>query len=169
MRLCALAAVLSFAALIVSGCTSFETERSSRFVDESGDMVGVEYAHCEERDIPFVAPNGKTLAYKSKNAVRVTLPDGTDFTAYRNMSLAGILYKTLDGEWEYFEEGAACAVAQMDTDGKGYLLRFQGVLCMNEKVKEKKPKIVGSSTPHGFGRPSSGPPDSGKSRTMERK
>ena len=98
-------------ALALAGCTSFKAERSSRFINDAGDILNVEYARCEERDTRFVAPNGKELTYKAKNMVRVTMPNGDDFIAYRNMSLAGVLYKTENEEWEFFEEGAVCAVA----------------------------------------------------------
>jgi hypothetical protein len=162
--------VLAVCALTLAGCASFEAERSSRFIDENGAVVGVEYARGEERTTEFTAPNGAKLPYKSKLKVRVTLPDGDRFTAYRHMSLAGVLYKTSDEDWEYFEEGTACAVARRAKDGKGYLLVFQGTMCMNtsEGVK-KKPRITGSSTPQGFGRPSSGPRDSEGPRTVEQK
>lgn len=163
---------LGACALALAGCTSFTAERSSSFVNENGTIVNVEYAHCDERETKFVAPNGKEMTYKSKQKVRVTLPDGDDFIAYRNMSLAGVLYKTPDAEWEYFEEGAACAVAQMAEDKTGYVLRFQGVVCATDTTKKrdkKKPTITGSSTPQGFGRDSSGPRDGNGPRTVEDK
>ena len=162
--------ILCSFALALVGCASFDVERSSAFIDENGRVVGVEYARGEEHTTYFTAPNGVKMPYKSKLKVRVTLPDGDRFIAYRNMSLAGILYKTANEEWEYLEEGTACAVAQRASDGKGYLLKFQGVMCINKKdVKTKKPRITGSSTPTGFGRPSSGPRDSQGPRTTEQK
>jgi hypothetical protein len=163
--------ILAAGALALAGCASFETERSSRFVDENGAVVSVEYARGEERTTQFVAPNGAKMPYKSKLKVRVTMPDGDRFIAYRHMSLAGVLYKTADEDWEYLEEGTACAVAQRAEDGKGYLLRFQGMMTMNSSAKDamkKKPRITGSSTPQGFGRPSSGPRDSDGPRTVEK-
>ncbi len=164
--------LIAACALAFAGCESFEVERKSRFVNENGAIVAVEYGRGAERTTKFIAPNGAEMPYKSKLRVRVTMPDGDSFVAYRNLSMAGVLYKSSDDEWEYLEEGTACAVAQMDDDGKGYLLRFQGVMCMNtsvDSVKNKKPKITGSSTPHGFGRPSSGPRDSEGPRTVEQK
>ena len=153
--------MLAAGAMALAGCASFEAERSSRFVDENGAAVSVEYARGEEPKMP----------YKSKLKVRVTLPDGDRFTAYRHMSLAGVLYKTADEDWEYFEEGTACAVAQRADDGKGYILRFQGMMTMSSNAKDamkKKPRITGSSTPQGFGRPSAGPRDSEGPRTVEK-
>jgi len=163
--------ILLGSVLALAGCTSFEPERSSRFIGENGEMVSVEYARGEEHTTYFTAPNGARMPYKSKLKVRVTLPDGDRFTAYRNLSLAGVLYKTSDEDWEYFEEGAACAVARKAPDGNGYLLVFQGVLCMSDagETVKKKPRITGSSTPQGFGRPSSGPRDSEGPRTVEHK
>ena len=163
--------LLAAGAMALAGCASFEAERSSRFVDETGAVVSVEYARGEERTTQFVAPNGAKMPYKSKLKVRVTLPDGDRFTAYRHMSLAGVLYKTSDEDWEYLEEGTACAVAQRADDGKGYVLRFQGVMTMNSSAKDamkKKPRITGSSTPQGCGRPSAGPRDSEGPRTVEK-
>jgi len=163
--------ILAAGAMALAGCESFETERSSRFVDEAGAVVSVEYARGEERTTQFVAPNGAKMPYKSKLKVRVTMPDGDRFIAYRHMSLAGVLYKTSDEDWEYLEEGTACAVAQRADDGKGYVLRFQGVMTMNSSAKDamkKKPRITGSSTPQGFGRPSAGPRDSEGPRTVEK-
>jgi len=162
--------MLSAFALALAGCASFKAERSSRFIDENGTTIGVEYAHGEETTTYFIAPNGARMPYKTKLKVRVTMPDGDSFTAYRHMSLAGVLYKTIDEEWEYLEEGMACAVARRASDGNGYLLKFQGMMCMNRsETTKKKPRITGSSTPQGFGHPSSGPRDSDGPRTVEQK
>ena len=61
--------------------------------------------------------------------MRVEMPDGAAFIAYQNMTPAGTLYKTEDGEWEFFESGAGCIVAQLAKDGSGYVPRFRGTLC----------------------------------------
>ena len=52
------------------------------------------------------------------------------------MSPRGVLYKTDDGHWEYYEEGTGSILAERAADGDGYEMRFQGVLCAN--LKEKK-------------------------------
>lgn len=164
--------VLAVCALVLCGCTTFVPTRSSRFINDNGDVVAVEYARGEEYTTKFVTPNGVEMPYKSKLRVRVTLPDGERFIAYRHMSLSGVLYKTADEDWQFYEEGTACVVAKIAEDRKGYLLYFQGVMCMNQNMKEpgsKKPSITGSSTPRGFGRPSSGPRDSDGPRTVEQK
>ena len=158
------------AARLCAGCSSFEAERSSQFVDDQGRLIYVEYARGEYHETEFTTPTGVRLPFKSKLKVRVTLWDGTRFTAYQNMSFEGVLYKTEDSDWEYFEQGAGCAVARIHDDGDGYKLVYSGVLCMNGRNMEKKPKITGSrtsSTPHGFGRESSGPRDSSGPRTVE--
>ena len=163
--------IFAIAATIFSaGCASFEADRSSKFIDEDNYTITVEYAKGEEHETSFTTPTGVTLPFKSRLMVRVTLPDGTRFMAYQNMSTAGVLYKSEDEAWEYFEEGTGCAVAHLRGNGDGYYLVFQGVLCMNGRNVMKKPKITGSassSTPHGFGRDSKGPRESSGPRTVE--
>ena len=136
--------------------------------DSFGDLLTETVKACgiETRGLKRDPSVHTTLAFVH------TLPDGDRFTAYRHMSLAGVLYKTADEDWEYFEEGTACAVAQRADDGKGYILRFQGMMTMSSNAKDamkKKPRITGSSTPQGFGRPSAGPRDSEGPRTVENK
>lgn len=122
--------VLSALACIVAGCATwtFVPLRSSRFVNEEGVFINVDYGH-EEHESTFVAPNGVRLPFKTKLKVRVTAPDGRRFVAWQVMSPRGVLYKTDDGHWEFFEEGTGCILAEMADDGSGYELRFQGVLC----------------------------------------
>ena len=159
------------AALLCAGCASFEAERTSRFVDDSGRFVQVEYARGDYYETEFTAPNGVRMPFKSKLRVRVTLWDGTRFVAYQNMSFDGILYKTDDAEWEFFEQGTGCAVAHMHEDGDGYVLVFSGIMCMNGRNVEKKPKITGSrssSTPRVSGRDSGALRESSGSRAVER-
>ena len=144
------------------GCVSFEPLRENQFVDEEHRFLLVEYGKGEVRETEFVTPTGVRLPFKSSLQVRVTLPDGTRFVAYQNMSVVGNLYFTEDRHWEYFEEGTGCILAEQVPDKSGYLMRFQGVLCRNGRTKpieSRKPSIrSGGSTPHGFGRDSSGPP-----------
>jgi len=148
--------------LAAGGCTSFKPLRESQFVDENRRYILVEYGKGEVRETEFTTPAGVRLPFKSSLQVRVTLPDGDQFIAYQNMSPVGNLYFTSDRKWEYFEEGTGCILAEQDADGKGYLMRFQGVLCRNGRTKpltERQPRIrSGGSTPQGFGRASSGPP-----------
>ncbi len=145
-----------------AGCASFEPLRENQFVDEDRRFLLVEYGKGEVRETEFVTPTGVRLPFKSALKVRVTLPDGTSFIAYQNMSIAGNLYLSEDKHWEYFEEGTGCILAEQAPEKDGYLMRFQGVLCRNGRSKPaeaRKPRIrSGGSTPQGFGRDSSGPP-----------
>ncbi|MGN0853747.1 MAG: hypothetical protein ACI4Q3_10295 [Kiritimatiellia bacterium] len=149
------------ALLVVSGCAtwSFTVLRTQKFVDDNNNYVLVDYGRDEKgHESTFRISNGARLPFRSKMKVRVELPDGKRFVAYQHMSATGNLYKTDDGQWEYFEEGVACVVAEMAPDRKGYLCRFQGVLCASVRnplngTKER----IRSGAPQGFGRDSSGP------------
>lgn len=141
MRISVLLAMAAFAA----GCATwtFVPIRSARFVSENGDYLHVDYGR-EEHESTFVAPSGITLPFKTKLKVRVTAPDGRRFVAWQVMSPRGVLYKTDNGQWEYYEEGTGCILAERAGDGDEYDLRFQGVLCANlknpdaDKNKKKK-------------------------------
>jgi len=154
---------------LLAGCATwtFEATRTQRFVDEADRYVLVDYgAEKEPRSSTFRLSNGVTLPFKSKLKVRVELPDGTRFVAYQRMSQAGNLYMTDDENWEYFEQATGCLVAKKAEDGRGFLIQYQGTLCASVRnpLEEKKQTIrADSSTPHGFGRDSSGP------RTAEQK
>lgn len=120
--------------LLLSGCATwtFTPIRSSRYVNEEGVFLYVDYGR-EEHESTFVAPNGLELPFRTKLKVRVTAPDGRRFVAWQVMSPRGVLYMTDDKKWEYFEEGTGCVLAERAEDGDGYELRFQGVLCANLK------------------------------------
>lgn len=152
---------LALAITLLAGCASFEATRTQKFVDETGKFVLVDYGTEQEpRTSQFTLGNGVVLPFKSKLKVRVELPDGTRFTAYQRMSAAGNLYMTDDEQWEYFEQGTGCLVANKAADGKGFLIRYQGTLCASVRnpLNEKKTPIrSNSSTPKDFGRESSGP------------
>lgn len=120
------------AAALLAGCASWrlQTLRSTRFVDDNGNYIRVDYCHdTEEHKSTFTLDNGVRLPYSSKNALRVEMPDGTSFIAYQNLVPVGTMYKTEDGKWEFFESGAGCIVAQLAKDGSGYIPRFRGTLC----------------------------------------
>lgn len=120
--------------LLLAGCATwtFAPIRSARFVSEEGVYLNVDYGR-EEHESTFVAPNGLELPFRTKLKVRVTAPDGRRFVAWQVMSPRGVLYKTDDKHWEYFEEGTGCILAELSDAGDGYELRFQGVLCANLK------------------------------------
>lgn len=125
----------------LSGCATwtFSPIRSARFVSENGEYLYVDYGR-EEHESTFTAPNGLTLPFKTKLKVRVTAPDGRRFVAWQVMSPRGVLYKTDDGQWEYYEEGTGSILAERADDGDGYELRFQGVLCANLKEPKDEKK-----------------------------
>lgn len=153
--------------LVLAGCATwtFTVLRTQKFVDDDNNYLLVDYGQDEKNhESTFQISNGARLPFRSKLKVRVEMPSGKRFVAYRRMSASGNLYKTDDEQWEYFEEGVACVVAEMAPDRKGYLRRFQGVLCASVRnpLNEKKERIS-SGTPQGFGRDSSGP------RTVEEK
>ena len=146
---------------LLAGCASFEPLRSMRFVDENNNYLHVDYGRdTEDHESTAVLDNGVRWPFKSKNMVRVELPDGTRFTAYQNLAPTGNLYKTEDGEWEFFESGAGCIVARFSKERSGYVTRFRGTLCatVRNPANVKRERIrSGGSTPHGFGRDANGP------------
>lgn len=120
--------------LLFAGCATwtFAPIRSARFVSEEGVYLNVDYGR-EDHESTFVAPNGLELPFRTKLKVRVTAPDGRRFVAWQVMSPRGVLYMTDNKQWEYYEEGTGCVLAELADDGDGYELRFQGVLCANLK------------------------------------
>ena len=134
-RIFRLLIAMAFSLFLLSGCATwtFEPIRSARFVSEEGVYLDVDYGR-EEHESTFVAPSGIELPFRTKLKVRVTAPDGRRFVAWQVMSPRGVLYMTDDKHWEYFEEGTGCVLAERASDGDGYELRFQGVLCANLKV-----------------------------------
>ena len=113
---------------LVAGCATwtFAPVRSARFVSENGDYLYVDYGR-EEHESTFVAPSGVSLPFKTKLKVRVTAPDGRRFVAWQVMSPRGVLYKTDNEHWEYYEEGTGCILAERASDGDGYELRLAAV------------------------------------------
>jgi len=117
--------------------------RTARFVDEDNRFVTVDYG-LEEHVSTFMTPSGTELPFKSKLKVRVELPDGTRFVAYQNMSGGGLLYKTDDGAWEYFEEGLGCLVAERVSargEPPAYEPRFRGLFCAQSIPDADKKKM----------------------------
>ena len=153
------------AAAFLAGCATwrFEPIRSSRFVDEDNNYLNVDYGRdTKDHASTAVLDNGVRWPFKSKNMVRVELPDGTRFVAYQNLAPTGNLYKTEDEEWEFFESGTGCIVARLAKDRSGYLSRFRGTLCatVRNPINATRERIrSGGSTPHGFGRDANGPHD----------
>ena len=142
-------------AALLAGCTSFEPIRTNRFVDDNNNYLHVDYGRdTKDHESVTILGNGVRWPFKSKNMVRVELPDGGRFTAYQNMAPTGNLYKTEDEEWEFFESGVGCLVAHFDKARSGYVTRFRGTLCatVRNPANVKRERIrSGGSTPHGFG------------------
>ena len=120
------------AALALAGCNSFTVSSSSRFVDEDGNIISVTYGQFEkERDTVFTSPvDGRKIDMKSKLAVRVTLPDGGDFTAVQcmNMLPTGTMYMSSDAKWLYHANGTTCSVYLINETKNDYILVFDGAL-----------------------------------------
>ena len=156
--------LLVAAAALLAGCTSFEPLRSKRCVDDNNNYLHVDYGRdTKDHESTTTLGKGVKWPFKSKNMVRVEMPDGTRFVAYQNLAPTGNLYKTEDEEWEFFESGGAgCLVAQLDKDRSGYITRFRGTLCatVRNPANVTRERIrSGGSTPHGFGRDANGPRD----------
>ena len=156
---------------LLAGCATwtFEPTRSSKFVNERNEYIVVDYG-VEEHESTFIGPGGVRMPFKSKLKVRVTMPDGTRFVAYQNMSTEGRLYVTDNERWRFLERGVAAYVAELAPDKSRHVLRYQGTLCAsvrNPDNEKKHPSIHGSSTPQGFGRVSDGPRDSDGPRTKD--
>ena len=154
--------IISLAAVaFLAGCASFEPLRSTRFVDDNNNYLHVDYGRdTKDHESVAILDNGVRWPFKTKNMVRVELPDGTSFIAYQNLAPAGNLYKTENEEWEFFESGAGCIVARLAKDRSGYVPLFRGSLCatVRNPVNTKRDRIRnGGSTPHGFGRDVNGP------------
>ena len=132
-----IAAVL--AALVMAGCASFDPMQTSLFTDENGNVVSVDYGRSKkDHESKFTAPSGKVMTMKSKLAVKVTLPDGTDFVAWECMNPlpSGTMYRTSNEKWMYHANGITCQVFSkaLNPDGKeDYLLVFEGVICEGPK------------------------------------
>lgn len=163
--------IAAMAAVLLAGCATwtFVPTRTSKFVNESNEYIIVDYG-IEEHESTFIGPGGVKIPFRSKLKVRVEMPDGTRFVAFQNMSTEGRLYATDNGRWRFLERGVAAYVAERAPDKNGFLLRYQGTLCANVRNpdnEKRHPSFQGSSTPHGFGRPSDGPRDSEGPRTKD--
>jgi hypothetical protein len=127
------------AAAALAGCVSFTPMQTSLFTDENGNLVSVEYGRCKsDRESKFTAPSGKVLTMKSKLAVNVTLPDGSDFFAWECMNTlpSGTMYRSGNERWMYHANGISCQVFEKTVNPQGredYLLVFEGVICEGPK------------------------------------
>lgn len=127
-------------------------------MNEENAYLQVDYG-IEEHVSTFVGPGGVRMPFRSNLKVRVELPDGRRFVAFQNMSTEGRLYVSDDEAWKFLEKGVAAYVAERASDGRGYVLRYQGTLCANVRnpMNDMKPSIRESAETKGYGRSSSGP------------
>ena len=121
--------------LLLSGCTSFNLTQATRFMNEDGETIYVEYGTGEdEHKTIFRSPyNGKEMEFKSKLRIRFTMPDGKERMAFQCMNelRQGTMYKTDDEEWAYQAKGFTCTVFRMDPAIGKYRVAFQGVVCQS--------------------------------------
>jgi len=135
MRLFRLAVIVPFAAALLQGCQSYEIVQTNIFADDDGNVITVDYGRSETDHVnTFRAPtNGKTMEFSSKLMVRVTLPDGDTFKAWRCMNLvspSGTTYRTDNEKWMLLANGFTSVVYRRDDKaGERYLEVFRGVLC----------------------------------------
>ncbi len=133
--------ILFFAVLaaVFAGCESFTPQQTSMFTDEDGNIISVDYGRSKkDHESKFTAPNGKVLTMKSKLGVRVTLPDGDDFTGWECMNTlqSGTMYRSDDEEWMYHANGITCTVFHKAVNPQGkedYLIVFDGIICEGPK------------------------------------
>ena len=134
-------ALFFLSALALAGCTSFSPQQTLLFTDENGNVISVDYGRSKkDHESKYTAPNGQVLTMKSPLAVRVTLPDGTDFVAWKCMNppqlLSGTTYRSDNEKWIYHAYGTACQVFReaLNPEGqKDYLIVFEGIVCEGPK------------------------------------
>lgn len=164
--------LITIIALMFAGCSSFTVKRTANFINDMNEVISVDYGVSDDHheSIFYMPSTGMRLPYKTDQQVRVTMPNGTTFMAWRNMSPAGMLYKTADGEWEFFAEGTGCIVARREKNSNEYIINFQGVLSRMtiSKEEQERNRAAGSSgsTPQGF---SSRQDDTSKDNKIEAK
>jgi len=126
--------------ILLSGCVSFERTFSNSFIDDEGNVVSVIHGRLSEDHVTqIVSPgNGKLVDYKSKEAVKITLPAGQEFTAYQTLNTLriGNMYKTDDDDIIYVTNGLMCRIYAMLEDGSDHLLIFEGNLTKTPEAEK---------------------------------
>jgi len=134
-RLARIPAFVFLATALLQGCQSYEIVQTNVFADDDGNVITVDYGRSETDHVnTFRAPtNGKTMEFTSKLMVKVTLPDGDTFKAWRCMNLlapSGTMYKTDNEKWMLLANGFTSTVYRNDDKDEGrYREVFRGVLC----------------------------------------
>jgi len=121
-------------AFALAGCQGYDIVQTNVFANDDGHVVFVDYGRSDREHVnTFRAPtNGQIMEFKSKLAVRVTLPDGDRFTAWQcmNFQATGTMYKTDSEKWMLLANGFTCIVYRQDErDPTRYREVFRGVLC----------------------------------------
>ena len=136
--------------MFVAGCNSLSIKQECEFINEDGKIIEVGYGECSKpRDTKLVLDPerfktplaGKDLTLKSTLGVKVVLPDGDSFTAYRcfNFLPSGTMYMSGDGEWLYHANGITSYIYHQTDDGKDYVAVFEGeMLRQNANRGERK-------------------------------
>lgn len=117
---------------LLSGCVAFDPTFTNSFLDDEGNVVSVVHGRLSEDHVTQIESpgNGRLVDYKSKEAVKITLPDGQVFTAYQTLNTLriGNMYKTDDDGLIYVTNGLMCRIYAMLEDGSDHLLIFEGNL-----------------------------------------
>ena len=133
LRSAAIATLAAAFAVALSGCALFERSQVDAFVDDQGYMIKVEYG-TRSKDHVFMVPspgNGKLVEYRSKLMVRVTLPDGERFSAYRTLNSMpiGTMYMSDNEKWIFLTKGYWATVQKQDRkDSPDYTGVFEGYI-----------------------------------------
>ncbi len=120
---------LAIAVLCFAGCKSFNVKRTARFIDMDAQTITVEYGEDPNRE-----HSGNGSAFDLNGKIRMRLPSGKKVYLYQTMVQTGILYRSKDLSYSYYEKGVCCALSH---DGK---LIFEGVYCRDDKNNQSKPR-----------------------------
>ena len=135
----ALAASLAAA---TCGCNTLTTKQTSRFVDDDGNFLVVEYQTSKKPHVSkFISPgNNSEQDFPTNLRVEVELPDGESFAAWQTMNLIpnmpGTLYKSTNGKWLCFSAGLSCSVWHQTEDKTDYYEVFRGGISETPKKKQ---------------------------------
>ena len=134
--------ILSFLAVVLTGCVSYDLVQTNMFSDENGYVVRIDYGRAEKDHVNyFESPtNGKRMEFKTRLVVEVTLPDGEEFTAWQCMNFlsSGTMYRTDNEEWMLHANGFTCVIyRRTEEDATKYLELYRGILCESPKSDYK--------------------------------
>ena len=122
----------------LAGCNTLTTKQVSRFVDDDGRVLVVEYQTSKKPHVStFVSPmNNSEQEFPTHLHVEVELPDES-FSAWQTMNtyrrMPGTLYKSGNGRWLCFSAGLTCSVWRQTDDGRDYYSVFMGTIVETDK------------------------------------